>query len=236
MLLAVQGAGGNGKTGYEDTTQRGLLDNQMGDNLPVVNLGTNYVAADFIVTQHSTCTLSTANEVKCFGKNDNGQLGYGDTTSRGGTTGSMGDALPVVDIGSGWSGNGMRLATSSDGDPEHTCILEESDQLLLKCWGDNSFGQLGYGYNGGNRGGAANQMGDDLPFIDTKFTFIPQPTSVPTLTPSVSPTDPICDESEMYGVIWHDLVCYILYIVYLSLYMFLLKVRENTRSLRELSH
>ena len=42
------------------------------------------------------CALFGDHSVKCWGKNDHGQLGLGDAVSRGGAPGAMGDALPIV--------------------------------------------------------------------------------------------------------------------------------------------
>merc|ERR1719397_917223 len=140
--------------------------------------------------KRGTCVLSSSAQVKCFGRNNEGQLGYGDTTNRGDTAGSMGNALPVVNIGSGFFETGLRLATTS-GNNEHVCVFEESDGLLLKCWGENNFGQLGYG-DTESRGDAAGEMGNDLPFVLFGLPTTAVPTSIPTETPSVSPTDPIC--------------------------------------------
>ena len=36
--------------------------------------------------------------MKCFGGNDQGQLGLGNTTNRGDAAGEMGDALPAVSL------------------------------------------------------------------------------------------------------------------------------------------
>jgi hypothetical protein len=37
--------------------------------------------------------------LKCWGLNDHGQLGLGDTEVRGDGPGEMGDALPAVELG-----------------------------------------------------------------------------------------------------------------------------------------
>jgi hypothetical protein len=45
----------------------------------------------------------------------------------------------------------------------HTCAL--LDDHRVKCWGDNSYGQLGYGDTRA-RGGSPSEMGDALPTVD----------------------------------------------------------------------
>ena len=135
-LTVYQGDNDYGQLGYEDTTQCGDGANEMGDNLPTVNLGTDFDVADFALPRHSTCALSTSDsggKIKCFGRNNYGQLGHGDTTNRGNTVDSMGDALSVVDIGSGWAGTGLHLDTSSNGVGYHVCVFEDSNEFLLKC-------------------------------------------------------------------------------------------------------
>ena len=213
----IQGRSHSGQLGYEDTETRGDEPDEMGDNLPVINFGTGFVVEDFIFKSQGSCVLSTSGQVKCWGYSGNGQaLGYGDSTNRGDTAGSMGDALPFIELGSGFSENGLRLASSQDGGNGHICVYEESSEFLLKCWGSNYYntryggGQLGLG-DTEHRGDEPGEMGDNLPFVDLGFTLIvpptsAAPTSIPTMTPSVSPTDPLCDVDAMYGVNWHNLV------------------------------
>lgn len=50
--------------------------------------------------EHHTCALLETGRLKCWGLNNFGQLGYGDTTNRGSTTQSMGNNLPYVNLGS----------------------------------------------------------------------------------------------------------------------------------------
>ncbi len=70
----------------------------------------------------------------------------------------MGDALPAVDLGTG------RTVTSvAAGLEGHTCAI--LDDATLKCWGRNTFGQLGVGDLTG-RGSLPGQMGDKLPTVD----------------------------------------------------------------------
>jgi len=67
---------------------------------------------------------------KCFGYNKNGELGLGDTSSRGdgSTGGGMGDDLGTVNLGTG------AAATAVSSGWQHTCALLEGG--AVKCWGE----------------------------------------------------------------------------------------------------
>ncbi|GHP05212.1 hypothetical protein PPROV_000396400 [Pycnococcus provasolii] len=97
------GMNGYGRLGYGDTTNRGNGPNEMGDNLPYVDLGTGRTV--LAVAQGNgpdggwrTCALLDNNKLKCWGQGY--MLGYGDTTNRGDGPNEMGDNLPYVDLGS----------------------------------------------------------------------------------------------------------------------------------------
>jgi len=45
-----------------------------------------------------TCALLGTGAIKCWGYNAFGELGLGDTTTRGTDPAQMGDALPAVDL------------------------------------------------------------------------------------------------------------------------------------------
>ena len=83
-----------------------------------------------------TCALLDDHAVKCWGSATSGQLGLGDTVTRGDAPGEMGDALAAVDLGpldvvALRAGSYFTCATSSTG--------------VAACWGGNSEGQLGIG-------------------------------------------------------------------------------------------
>jgi alpha-tubulin suppressor-like RCC1 family protein len=76
------------------------------------------------------CALNAANQLYCWGRNESGQLGVGDTMAH-----LM--ATPVNTPGF----TPDHLSTGG----EFTCV-KGTDQSLW-CWGDNQFGQLGLGNN-----------------------------------------------------------------------------------------
>ena len=85
MILALQcwGLNENGRLGLGDTHNRGNASDQMGNALSEVSLGQDFQVTDISLGHDFTCVLSLVGTVKCFGSNAFGQLGYGDTVSRG---------------------------------------------------------------------------------------------------------------------------------------------------------
>jgi len=146
----------NGQLGLGDTNNRGDDHGELGDALPVVDLGANRTAKFLAAGQYHTCALLDNAQVKCWGHNDRGQAGWGDTTPRGEKPGQMGDALAAVDMG-----KRSVLHISSVGG--HTCVI--LDDKKVKCWGENDKGQLGQG-DRLPRGFVQRQLGDRLPYVD----------------------------------------------------------------------
>eukprot|EP01083_Nonionella_stella_P156828 508282_1 len=97
--------GGNvaGSLGLGDTRPRGDEAGEMGENLPTIDLGSNFDVIQIVAGRQHSCGLSFAGTVKCFGHNVNGQLGLGDTNNRGDEANEMGDNLPDVDLGSNFN-------------------------------------------------------------------------------------------------------------------------------------
>ena len=171
---------GNGQLGLGDTSNRGGAANQMGDNLPEVDLGTSRTAKHVTADVAHTCALLDDDSVKCWGASGSGQLGLGDTSNRGRAANEMGDNLPEVDLGTG------RIAKHVTAGGQHTCAILDDDSV--KCWGGSGSGQLGLG-DTSNRGGAANEMGDNLPAVNLgTLPPPPYPPPPPLVPPPSSPS------------------------------------------------
>ena len=151
------GSNHGGLLGLGDTEWRGDEPIEMGDALPVIDLGTEATASQIAAGRAHTCALLSNGSVKCWGNNGRGQLGLGDTEDRGDSPGEMGDALSPVDLGP------QRQATHITASGEHTCALLEDGSV--KCWGANSAGQLGLG-DTNDRGDDPGEMGDALLAVD----------------------------------------------------------------------
>jgi alpha-tubulin suppressor-like RCC1 family protein len=151
------GGNTNGGAGYGTTGYIGREPGEMGDNLPVVDLGTGKTATGIAVGGGFTCALLNDGTIKCWGRNDRGQLGYGHTNRLGDNPGEMGDNLPVVDLGTG------KTATAISSGGSDTCAL--LDDGTVKCWGYNKFGEFGYGHTD-TLGDNPGEMGDNLPVVD----------------------------------------------------------------------
>ncbi len=156
-VVRCWGFNGTGQLGLGDTLTRGDGPNEMGGNLPAVDLGTGRTATAVSAGAGHTCAVLDDGSVKCWGINSSGQLGIGDTAPRGDGPDEMGDSLTGASLGAG------RTATAVSSGSSHTCAL--LDDGAVKCWGLNNAGQLGLG-NTSARGDGPNEMGDDLPAVN----------------------------------------------------------------------
>jgi E3 ubiquitin-protein ligase HERC3 len=145
-----------GQLGLGDTERRGEEPDEMGDDLPPVDLGPGRSAVRLAAGYWHTCALLDNGAVKCWGRSNHGQLGLGDMETRGDDPAEMGAALHAVDLGG-------RAAVDLTASYTHACAL--LDNGAVKCWGDNEFGQLGLG-DTASRGDGPGEMGDMLPPVD----------------------------------------------------------------------
>jgi alpha-tubulin suppressor-like RCC1 family protein len=135
---------------------------ELGNNLPIINFGDGLYATQLAVGDSHACVALNNGRVKCWGDGGDGKLGYGDDENIGDDAGEMGNALAYVDLGTDAEGSPL-LAKSVSASYNASCAILTTDEL--KCWGDNSGAQLGYG-DFEDRGDDALEMGDNLPVID----------------------------------------------------------------------
>lgn len=147
-----------GQLGQNDGVVRGKDNSTMGDELPTVPLGA-FSTVSVESGREFNCALDSIGAVKCWGRNEYGQLGLGDNVTRGGpsTADDMGVNLPEVNVGTGVAVEQIALSGM------HACVVVEDGGL--KCWGRNDKGQLGLG-DTLTRGDDPNEMGDNLLFVD----------------------------------------------------------------------
>ena len=146
--------------------------NEMGNNLPFLDFGTwdhdnntgTAAVQHKIKSLQLPCVILDNDRIKCWGSGFNGALGYGSNDWINYDY-QMGNALPYVDLGT-WDHDNNAVTPQV----QHK-VLELStscallDNYQVKCWGNNSVGQLGLGdFN--NRGDEPLEMGNALPYIN----------------------------------------------------------------------
>ena len=156
-LVKCWGYNGYGNLGIGTTTVVGTAAAQMGDTLAYTSLGTGRAAKQLAAGRDHTCVILDNDLVKCWGYNLFGQLGLNHTNNMGDNANEMGNSLPFVSLGTG------RTAKQISAGWHHMCVI--LDNNLVKCWGQNTAAQLGLG-DTLNRGDNANEMGDNLPYVN----------------------------------------------------------------------
>jgi alpha-tubulin suppressor-like RCC1 family protein len=166
--VACWGSNSAGQLGDDLPTTQNIGDqaDEMGNNLPLLHF---QPAGDYFVqlalATDAACGRTAGGNVYCWGNNSFGQLGLGQpasqTPSVGSTAGSM-EALQPVSLGTNLA------ATYIGAGLQHFCAILTNTQAatspVLKCWGFNQSGQLGYGSQK-NWGTGPTDMGDNLPAV-----------------------------------------------------------------------
>ncbi|MEZ4235938.1 MAG: hypothetical protein R3F59_07195 [Myxococcota bacterium] len=126
--VRCRGSGQYGTLGYGDTLDRG-------DDEDPADAGDVPLSGPAIAIEaggYHTCAILDGGDVQCWGRGTEGQLGYADTATIGDD--EPASAAGVVDLG-----GAVALAAGA----YHTCAL--LDTGAVRCWGQSTFGQLGYG-------------------------------------------------------------------------------------------
>ena len=192
-----------------------------------VNFGSGVVIELVAAGDDFNCALTTIGEVKCWGLNDHGQLGYGDMNNVGDNIGEMGDAMGITTLGDDFDGHITEICVGGG----HACALSDGNDI--KCWGSNDRGQLGYGHTN-NIGDNGGEMGNNLQILDFGNLFTPKKI-VCGQSHSCAVSDQ--DNIKCWGMCWcsvHSILCAILVIVYtviLTLFFMEYEARNFLRSL-----
>ena len=120
--------------------------------LGYISLGADVIQMDISTISYHSCAVLVNGDLKCWGRNNAGQLGLGHTDSIGDD--ELPSSIGAVPFGS----QILQLATGN----QHTCALASGQNI--RCWGSNSRGQIGTGNT--------NTIGDDeaansIGFINT---------------------------------------------------------------------
>jgi hypothetical protein len=126
------GFGFDGQLGYG--TSEIVGDNEVPGSKPPVDLGSGRTAKAITAGAFHTCAILDDGSVRCWGKNEHGQIGSGNADSVGDNEAP--GSRPTVDVGGG------RTARSIVAGQVHTCAI--LDNGAVRCWGFNGAFALGY--------------------------------------------------------------------------------------------
>lgn len=147
------GNNSSGQLGNGSTTSYGR--GSMGASLPSVDLDLNEIFEFRTYDQHA-CAKNAGGTLKCWGRNSQGQLGTGDSISRGNSSSNSGKNIPFVELD-------LPISFLSSGPlAQSTCAILINHEL--KCWGPGGSGTLGY-EDTKTRGATQTDMGENLPYV-----------------------------------------------------------------------
>ena len=157
--IVCWGSGSNGKTGL-GTTSTYALTSTSNYMAPLDFNGVKMIDVEIGPQSHHTCSISDERELYCWGWNNAGQLGQGNTNTIGDGVGEM-SALNPVDI----VGKSKLVALGY----YSTCTVTTNNQVY--CWGDGAsyISWAGYSFDIGD---APGEMGTEMrpvPMIMTPY-------------------------------------------------------------------
>ncbi|MFI3245185.1 MAG: Calx-beta domain-containing protein [Ferrimonas sp.] len=178
--------------GRDDNSDGQLTTSWMGDKLQSSQLGSVSVQTLGLGEYH-TCALFTDQQVKCWGRNDSGELGLGlpaeepyDTI--GDEQSERQDGLIAINFGA------ERHAVSLSVGNEHSCAI--LDNGALTCWGVGDHGRLA--------NGSTDAIGNDpmiaingLPTIDFGLDSSDQPLTTKTVSAGHAHTCAILSDNKV---------------------------------------
>lgn len=124
----------------------------VGDNEDPAELGPvplGGLAIEVAAGNGHSCALLDGGDVRCWGRNNVGQCGYGTADIHGKEDAAS--MAPVVDL----PAKALGIAAGAD----HTCAVLDDGQGSFYCWGENGDGRLGYGLD--PQIDQAEDIGDD---------------------------------------------------------------------------
>ena len=122
-----------GQLGYGNRENVG--DSEAPGSVAPVDLGPGRTARAITAGGDHTCALLDNGSVRCWGRADNGKLGYGDSEFIGDD--EKPSARGPVNLGVGRTAIGLGA-----GDNHNCAVLDDGS---VRCWGDGNAGKLGYG-------------------------------------------------------------------------------------------
>ena len=111
------GYGGNGPLGQDSTADLGDQAGEMAALAPV-NLGAGRTATAVTAGGYHTCAVLDDGTVKCWGRNDSGQLGQDSNANLGDQAGEMA-ALPPINLGGGVGSGPASMSVVKSADQTH---------------------------------------------------------------------------------------------------------------------
>lgn len=127
--VSCWGANASGQLGLGNTTTIG--DDEHPSSASTVSLSTE--ARQITAGNAHACVILSNGLVSCWGSGAGGRLGYGNTNT-------IGDDEAPSTAGTITLGGTAKQISAGEA---HTCALLDSG--YVRCWGDNTYGQLGYG-------------------------------------------------------------------------------------------